>query len=115
MPTMTDRRSVAPNTTVANILSGKTNEFLSEDSVVRVGSVAATGGNGVFLSLLIGDVVVVNDQEIGVTAVADNFPRDPEDIIIDDVGAAGDRLVLSLRNSTAGAIVVHTVVKTTPV
>jgi len=114
MPTMTDVRSVAANTTVANILAGKTNEFLTADSIVRVGAVAAAAGAGMFMSLLIGDVVIVNDQELGLASVAGAMPRDPEDIVVDDVGQAGDRLVMSLRNSTALAIVVQSLVKTTP-
>ena len=112
MPQMSDVRSVAANTTVANVLQGKTNEFLTGDSVVRVGATASAAG--IFMSLLIGDVVVVQDQEIGVNIVAGGLPQDPEEIIVDDVGEAGDRMVLSLRNSTAGAITTQVVVKTTP-
>ena len=111
MPTMTDVRTLAASETVNNVLAGKTNEFLAEDSVVRVGMNSDTVGQ--FFSLLIGDVNVVNDQEMGVAATA--FPKDPDDIIVDDVGQQGDRLVLGVRNSSAVATpIIRTLVKVTP-
>ena len=112
MPTMSDVRSVAANATIANALSGKTNEFLTADSIVRLGVTGDVAG--LFCSLLIGDVVVVNDQEVGINITAGGLPQDPDEIIVDDVGQAGDRLVLTLRNSTAGAIVSKIILKTTP-
>lgn len=110
MPTMTDVRSVAANATVANVMSGKTNEFLPVDSVVRVGVNASAVG--LFASVLIQEKVVLEDQEV---SSINRMPQDPEDIILEEVGLAGDRIIIKLRNSTAGAITAFTLVKTTAV
>jgi len=109
MPIMTDVRSVAANSTVANVLSGKSNEFLSEDSQVQIG--VAGSVVGLFYSVIIGNRNVVEDQE---ASSINRMPQIPQDVVVDEVGLAGERLVVKLRNSTAGAITGFTMVRTTP-
>ena len=99
---MTDVISVAANATSTNRLAGKLAEFLGEDSIIRL--FAAGAAAGIFASLLIGDSVLVDDQEI---SGANRFPLKPDDLVDEGAGFSGDRLILRFRNSTAGALVVQ--------
>lgn len=110
MAVMTDRRSVAANAVVENILTGKLHEFLSEPSMVRVFMTgSAVGLNS---SVLVGGESVVQDQEV---SSANRFPQDPEDFLAESGGLQGDRLVIGLRNTTGGAITAITRVSVEPV
>lgn len=99
MPIMTDRQSVLANATVGNVLTGKLHEFLSRPSVVRVyGTASAVGLN---ITFLLGGRSIMQDQEI---SSQNRMPIVPDDIVCQGVGNQGDRLILSLRNTTGGAI-----------
>lgn len=100
MNTMTDRRSVAANATEANVLSGKLHEFVTAVSVVRIYATAAAVG--LFMSALVGGESVVQDQEV---SAQNRMPIVPDDFIAEIGAVPGDRVLVSLRNSTAGAIV----------
>ncbi len=109
MPTMTDRRTVALNATVANVLAGLIYEFLPFDAVVEFGIVAAAVGLNA--SVKSGTDVLQDDQEV---SAINRFPVYPDDFVLTDVAAAGERLVVGLRNTTGAGIQVITVVKLTP-
>ena len=110
MAVLTDRQSVAANSTVANALSGKTQEFLQRPSLLRFGLTAAAVG--MFVTVLVGDTVLMEDQEV---SAQNRIPIDPDDFLVEGAGLPGDRVVVKLRNSTAGAIVAFTAVKINPV
>jgi len=109
MAILTDRQSVPANTTVQNVLSGKLNEFLSENSIVSLYACASAVGLNV--SLIIAQEVVVDDQEIN---AQNRMPLVPDDFVGNGGGFQGDRVILRLRNTTAGAIVAFTRVETNP-
>lgn len=99
MPRMSDRREVAANSVVENVLSGKLHEFLPSNSLVRL---MATGeAVGIRVSMLIGGESVVQDQEV---SGANRFPVFPDDIVTEAAGLPGDRITVSVRNTTAGAL-----------
>lgn len=99
MPIMTDRQSVAANATVQNVLSGKIGEFLSQPGTVALyGTASAVGLN---MSLLVGGQAVVDDQEVN---AQNRLPLVPDDFVAAATGLQGDRVVVRLRNTTAGAI-----------
>lgn len=110
MNRMTDVRSVAANTTVDNILSGKLHEFLPQASTVRLAQAASAAG--VRTTLIVGGEVIIDSQEI---SNANRFPVLPDDIIGEGAGFRGDRVVLRLQNTTAGAITVNSAVDVTPI
>lgn len=99
---MTDVVSVAANATSLNVLAGKIAEFLAEDSVLRLFATGAAAG--LFCTLMVGDSVLVDDQEI---SGANRFPLKPDDLVDEGAGFEKDRLILRFRNSTAGALVVQ--------
>lgn len=110
MPHMTDRQSVAANTTIANALAGKTAEFLQEDSIVRLYAQASAVGMNV--SLIVGGEISVEDQEVG---AQNRMPLVPDDLIAEVGGFASDRIVVKLHNTTGGAITSFIRVDTEPV
>ena len=112
MPIMTDRQSVAANSTVNNVLAGKLEEFLKRPSAVTL--YANAEAVGLQVSLIIGSQVVVDDQEIPNRAAGTAIVK-PDDFIAQAGGLGGDRMILRLRNTTGAAIITRTQVETTPV
>ena len=107
---MTDVTSVPLNSTTANLLAGKAKEFLEEASIIRVGIVAAAVG--IKATLIVGNEVVIDDQEV---AVGTTLPAFPDQVLAEAGGFAGDRLTLRLRNTTGAAIIGYTKILLEPV
>ncbi len=97
--TMTDRQSVAANATVTNALAGKTHEFLSRPSVIKM--YATASAVGLFMTLLVGSEVYIEDQEVN---AQNRLPILPDDFVTQGVGGPGERIVIKYRNTTVGAI-----------
>lgn len=106
MPLMSDRRSVAANTSVANVFSGNQYEYLLQAARIRFGIVAAAVGVNATIST--GQTVLQNDQEV---SGANRYPTEPDDFTLQDIVGPGERIVVGLRNTTGGAIVVVSVAK----
>lgn len=98
MPTMQDSLSVAANTPSANVLAGQLYEFVPRVNVTISACGAATGLRVTFIC----GVPLINDQAIN---LQNRFPLIPDDIIHNGV-VPGGRMVLTFRNTTAGALVV---------
>lgn len=111
MGLMTDVRAVATLVKVDNILSGKSEEFVTRPSLVSI--YATGGGAGMRMSIIAGGQTVVDDQELPERAA---FPIEPDDIVA-QFGLTGpsDRLVISLRNTSGGTLTARTKVKVEPV
>lgn len=112
MPTLlTDgARSVAANSTSGNILNGKNGEYLARRSLVQVAIVGSAAG--IYQTVLCGSRTIVQDQYAN---PSNRWPIDPDDFNVQFVGLPGEKLSIDLRNSTAGALTVNTVVKITEV
>lgn len=99
MAFMTDTQSVAANTTTTNVLAGKQAEFVKEPSVVTF---SATGSAiGLYLTAIVGEEIVIEDQAIPLT---NRFPVLPDDTLAQAGAFAGDRIIVRVRNSTGGAL-----------
>ena len=99
MSIMTDTQSIAANTTIANVLAGKSKEFLMEPSVITL---SATGSAaGLMATLIVGEEVVMDDQDIG---PGNRFPLVPDDVLTTAGGFTGDRVIVRMRNRTGGAL-----------
>ena len=106
---MTDVQSVAANTTTANILAGKSMEFVPEASIINIG--IAASAVGLHATVVIGTEVVVDDQEV---SSINRMPQIPEDTLAEGGAFPGDRITVRLRNSTGGAITGFTKINVTP-
>lgn len=109
MPTIKTSVSVPANGVVDNALAGNQYEFLPYNALVEFGIVAASAG-------IVADVYSGADalMEAGVVSSANRSPLYPDDYDLVDVAAAGERLKVRLRNTTAAAITTQVAVRITP-
>lgn len=112
MPVMTDVTTVAANATTANILSGKLHEFISGMAAARIRVFMTSSAGGLNASVLVGGESFMQDQEVSGAA---RFPLDPDDFLVEAGGFAGDRIVISLRNTTGGNLTARTRIQIDPV
>lgn len=97
MPLMQDSVSVAANAVSANVLAGQLYEFVAPGTNVTV---SVTGSATGLRTTFICGVPIINDQAIN---LQNRFPLIPDDIIT--TGAMpGGRMILTARNTTAGAL-----------
>lgn len=113
MPTARFRNVLAANGVVENIIAGSQFEFLGRPSRVQIYSVADLVDT-VALEVFFGQELQATQARLP-AVVNGTGPTVPDDLIVDDVGAPGDRLVLRLTEQTGIAGVVRTMVVITPV
>jgi hypothetical protein len=99
VPVIQNSTSVAANSVNDNVLAGSQFEYLPYNARLMFGINGSAAG-------LLADVY--SGQDIVAESMAVNsqnrFPINPDDFVLTDVGAAGDRLKLRLRNTTGGAL-----------
>lgn len=98
MPTMQDSLSVPANGVSANVLAGQIYEYLGGPTNLVLS--ACGSATGLRTTLLVNGVALVNDQAIN---LQNRFPLIPDDIITQEL-VAGGRVVVTFRNTTAGAL-----------
>lgn len=113
MPTIRVSSDTGIGGTVANVLAGSQFEFLARPSIVQVFAVQDTGD--------LAEIEVFFGQELQLPqsplswVTAGEGPRVPDDEIVNDIGAPGDRLVVRLvETGGAATAIVRTMVKITP-
>lgn len=99
MPVMQNSVSVAANAVSTNQLAGELFEFLTRPS--RIALYATGSATGLNCTLLVGGLAFANDQAI---LLQNRFPIVPDDFLVDAGGIPGERLVLTFRNTTGGAL-----------
>ena len=110
MPQIRRETSIPANSTVDNIIDGSIYEFLPFNAALNIG--ANGSATGLVLTVNSGSDTVLEESPVNVST---NFPVIPDDMNIQDVAAAGERLVLKARNTTGGALTLRTLVQITPV
>lgn len=96
MPYLSDRQDLLTTAVVDNVLTGKFNRVLQENSKVTV-AITSQLDSG-FATVIVGRELLVDGQEIPPTNAP---PRNPEDIIAQTVGRAGEEIIIKLRNGNA--------------
>lgn len=94
-----------------NPLVGSQYEYLPFDALIEAAIVTVGAGAAVEATMFSGTDVLLEDSPV---AVVTTPPKYPDDYDIRDVAAQGERIGLTLRNTTAVANVVTTVIKITP-
>lgn len=107
----TVQQSVAAGAT-AQLLTGTAAELLNRDSIIEI-ALSCTAV-GVVATVQSGSDVLMEESPVFVIA-AGVAPKYPDDYTLSDVAAAGERLTIRVRNTTAGALTVTAVVRTTAV
>lgn len=105
MPVIQKSPNIAAGATV-NLLTGSTFEFARTRQVVSIGITQAA--TGMFATINSGTDVVAEEFE---PVIATRFPVIPDEMYYNDVMESGDRLVVQLRNPTAGAIIGRCIVQ----
>jgi len=110
MPYLSDFRDLGIAGIVANLLDGKFNRVLQENSKVTVAMTSELDSQ--FATVIVGRELLVDAQEIPATNAS---PRNPEDIIAQTVGRQGEEVIIGVRNGNAAANEVHTAVFIEPI
>ena len=110
MPVIQKETSIAAGAVSDNLLAGSAFEFLRQNSLVSIG--LTQSATGMFATIQSGADIVVEEFS---PAIATRYPIIPDEMYYADVGAAGDRLVIRVRNPTGGALTARAVVQITPI
>lgn len=103
MPRMTGQAvSVAANSVSTNQVAGQLYEFLRKRSSCLLAACASAAGINV--TFIIGGRMMINDSPI---SQANRFPTIPDDVVTQEVGYPGERIILTFRNTTGGALTVN--------
>ncbi len=113
MPNISRADSIAANVTSGNLLAGELFEFVPVPSIVHLLLTQAVIGTLVFFS--VGGEVEIQSGVPPIRAAAAPFPVSPDDRLVTVGARAGERLFLTVQNTTGGAIIVQTLVQIVPV
>jgi len=108
MPVIQRSESIAANATVQNTVAGSAYEFARTPQAVSLGLTQAA--TGLFATIQSGPDIVAEEFE---PYIATTYPIIPDQMFYNDVMSMGDRLVVRVRNSTAGAIIARTLAQIT--
>jgi hypothetical protein len=100
MPTIQKETSVAAGAVLDNLLSGSAFEYMRGNGVVSAAIVAAA--TGTFVTIQSGPDVILEESP---PMVLTTMPIVPDHFYYNWAAAAGDRLLLRVRNPTGGAVV----------
>jgi hypothetical protein len=114
MPTFRDVTTLAANETVQNIMAGSQFEFPARPTRVQVYCLAEAG-DAVSAEVFFGQELQLARSPLNVGAAAGAGPVVPDDLLLDDIAAPGDRLVVSLTETAGAAGIARTMVVMTPV
>lgn len=99
MSVMQKETSIAANTTVENLFSGSAFEFARQNSLLQVGAVGSA--TGLVATLQVGSRVVLEESPL---AIKTTMPIIPDDFYYTEGVLANERIILRVRNTTAGAL-----------
>lgn len=108
MPSIVAEQSIAAGGNNTNLFTGSVYEIATRNRVVSIGVTAAA--TGTFAQLQSGSDVIAEEFSPIVRAA---MPVVPDDFYFNDVMGIGDRLRLSVRNPTGGAVILRAVANMT--
>lgn len=109
MPVIQREVAIGAGLQVDNIFNGSAFEFARQNQVVSVG--CAQSATGCFATLQSGGDIVAEEFP---PSVLTRFPVIPDEMYYNDVMGVGDRLVLRVRNPTAGTITIRAIAQIQP-
>lgn len=113
MPLMQGSTSIAASSVNDNILSGSQFEFLPYDAVLEFGLNGDANGADLRVDVYSGQDVLLENAPMSAQA---RIPIYPDDYQLNDVAAAGERIKIRVRNtSAAGARTIYHAVRISPV
>lgn len=120
MPNFSVQVEIAAGATNANIFAGSAFEFIGRPSRVAVAMIAGREAGLVVDAYLtatvqFGPEVQLEEGQLPVETILGDGCKMPDDIVVDDVAAAGDRLVGRVTNADAIARTVKCKVRILPI
>ncbi len=113
MPTIRFAEVMAAGAIVGNAIAGSQFEFLARASQVQV-YVAQDPADSITVEVFFGQEIELPASQVPDAAADGQGPIVPDDLVVDDVGAPGDRLVIRLQNTGGASGDVRGMVKITP-
>lgn len=111
MPLMNVRQSIGASASVENLFTGSAFEYLPHPAGVELGLVQLSGNFGdIVADISSGSDILAENMPLTVRSTGVNVA---DDLYLEDIAAAGDRLKVRVRNTTAGAIVVQAMARLT--
>jgi hypothetical protein len=113
MPLIQGSTSIALSSVNDNVLTGSQFEFLPYNAVVEFGLNGDANGADLRVDVYSGQDVLMENAPMNTRAV---IPTYPDDFLLNDVAAAGERIKVRARNvSAAAARTLYWVIRITPV
>jgi hypothetical protein len=113
MPLLSRTDSVAANAFLLNAWTGTQFEFAPYPSLLELSVMGSA--TGLQFTFATGSDVLAIDQAVTVVRAANQYGIYPDDFTVNDVVAAGERIIESLRNTTAGALSHFSSIRLTPI
>lgn len=110
MSVMQKEISVAAGATVENVFSGSAFEFARGRQVISMG--VTQSATGMLVTINNGVDVVAEEFSPNIKTI---YPVIPDEFYYNTGAVQGDRLVMRVRNPTAGALTVRAIAQITPV
>lgn len=115
MPMIRRQVQVPANGTVDNLISGSIYEYLPWNASVNAGFISeGAAATDLLLTVNSGSDTILEEAPTRFAA-AGTFPVIPDDMDVQDVAGAGERLVFRARNTTAGALNINFLVQLNPI
>lgn len=112
MPTISLSTSIAANSASGNVLAGSPFEFVSSPSIIRLAvTQAGAAASDITADFQIGGESVTSQANVSNRSA---FPTFLDDIFVQAGAQAGERLFLNFNNTTAGALIVQTLIDVMP-
>lgn len=110
MPMIQVTGSVAANSTNDNVITGSQFEYLPYNATLEFGLVGSAAG--LLADAYSGQDVLCESMAI---STQNRYPIYPDDYVLSDVAAAGERVKVRVRNSTGGALTYFVGIRITPI
>lgn len=98
MPTMTSQKTNLAAGVTKGLFAGAVHEYITRPSVVTM--LITSSEISYFVTLSNGRDILIADQEI--TSIKANTPIRPDDVMHQSIFYPGDRVIVDLRNGSAG-------------
>lgn len=112
MPVLSRTDSIAANAFNSNVWTGTQFEFAPYNCLLELGVMGSA--TGLQFTFATGADTLAIDQAVTVVRAANQYPIYPDDFTVNDVVAAGERIVEAIRNTTAGALSHFSTIRLTP-
>lgn len=110
MSVIQKEQSIAANATVDNLYSGSAFEFARQNSLLNMAVVGSA--TGLVATIQVGSRVVVEESPL---AILGTMPKLQDDFYYSEGVLANERIILRVRNTTAGALTVRSIAQMQPV